>query len=138
MAKFVLAKTIEARKLNRRTRLATGEPPVTIPYGGIIENPEQERDTAYFTYLGELHLCPHEVLQAALEKAPAQNRGQPGVSTGGHPRQSPIPVFRWETISSTHGEVRRAKVPGGWLVAVGGGVAFLPDPEHGWDGGTLS
>jgi hypothetical protein len=36
---------------------------------------------------------------------------------------------------------KRAKVPGGWLVAVGifggGGVTFYPDPKHEWDGRSL-
>jgi hypothetical protein len=39
----------------------------------------------------------------------------------------------------------RAKVAGGWLVIVSGlggpsgvrGVAFYPDPDHTWDGGTM-
>jgi hypothetical protein len=34
----------------------------------------------------------------------------------------------------------RAAVPGGWLVflmAGGVAVAFCPDPDHEWDGGTL-
>jgi hypothetical protein len=38
----------------------------------------------------------------------------------------------------------RAKVPGGWLVAVVSGtvnshtaVCFVPDPEHRWDGSSL-
>ena len=40
-------------------------------------------------------------------------------------------------------EVRRAKTPGGWLVlatwgAGRGGLTFYPDPEHRWDGGSLS
>ncbi|WP_071789104.1 hypothetical protein [Leptolyngbya sp. Heron Island J] len=39
--------------------------------------------------------------------------------------------------------VWRAKVPGGWIIAIrcggseGGGVTFYPDPHHQWDGGTL-
>lgn len=36
--------------------------------------------------------------------------------------------------------IYRAKVPGGWLVrtsATGDGIAFLPDPEHRWDGASL-
>jgi len=37
--------------------------------------------------------------------------------------------------------VYRAKVPGGWLVATkdsdSGGVTFLPDPNHEWDGSSL-
>ena len=38
----------------------------------------------------------------------------------------------------------RAKVPGGWLVTIGGssavdrGITFYPDPEHKWDGGSLN
>lgn len=32
----------------------------------------------------------------------------------------------------------RAKVPGGWLVVYdGNGMAFLPDPNHKWDGSSL-
>jgi hypothetical protein len=34
----------------------------------------------------------------------------------------------------------RARVSGGWLVALlssGVAMAFYPDPEHTWDGGTL-
>ncbi len=39
------------------------------------------------------------------------------------------------------GNVYRAKVPGGWLVVVvdnASGVTFYPDPEHNWDGGSLT
>ena len=45
------------------------------------------------------------------------------------------PLLRWET--------ERAKVPGGWLVLsqfhIGGahGLAFVADPNHSWDGGSL-
>lgn len=40
-------------------------------------------------------------------------------------------------------EVRRAKVRGGWLVLASwgdgrGGLTFLPDPAHAWDGGSDS
>ena len=36
----------------------------------------------------------------------------------------------------------RAKVPGGWLVAISFGIdtlsfTFYPDPEHRWDGTSL-
>ena len=37
--------------------------------------------------------------------------------------------------------VKRAKVPGGWLVLImthnGSGVTFYPDPNHLWDGNSL-
>ena len=39
--------------------------------------------------------------------------------------------------------VYRAQIPGGWLVSVQSGiygafaVTFVPDPEHGWDGGSI-
>jgi hypothetical protein len=40
-------------------------------------------------------------------------------------------------------QVYRARVPGGWLVTIRSsynnnpGIAFLPDPAHAWDGGSL-
>jgi hypothetical protein len=36
--------------------------------------------------------------------------------------------------------IYRAKIPGGWLVAMrpNDQLAFVPDPEHEWDGGSLS
>ncbi|MEM9511073.1 MAG: hypothetical protein AAF978_00060 [Cyanobacteria bacterium P01_E01_bin.48] len=54
----------------------------------------------------------------------------------------------WEKLECTNQPVGglgawRAKVPGGWLVAVrcgggeGAGVTFYPDPEHQWDGSSL-
>jgi len=139
MPKFTLSKTIEARKLNERTRIPTTGPPVTIPYGAIIANVEQDRDVDNFTYLGEWYQCRHELLQEVLQKtgvgaaakpAEAQAAPRPGVA-------EPAPEaaeakLKWEAIPSDYGEVRRAKVPGGWLVAAGGGVTFLPDPGHEW------
>lgn len=44
--------------------------------------------------------------------------------------------IRWETIPS-NGTTQRAKVPGGWLVAAGNGLAFVPNPGHEWDGSSL-
>jgi len=61
----------------------------------------------------------------------------------------------WEPLAETypkgtagpHGFTYRAKVPGGWLVAtwagtpanqgMGGGVAFVPDPNYGWEDETF-
>ncbi len=62
------------------------------------------------------------------------------------------PVLTWETVVTERQEggilssaylTERAKVPGGWLVIsqfhIGGahGMAFLPDPNHTWNGGSL-
>ena len=44
-------------------------------------------------------------------------------------------ALEWEEIGGRL-EADRAKIPGGWLVAVGsgngGGVTFVPDPNHEW------
>ena len=57
----------------------------------------------------------------------------------------------WEELKSSRSEgggmftmtwkVHRTKVPGGWLVLVmhnTSGLTFYPDPEHKWDGGSLT
>lgn len=59
-----------------------------------------------------------------------------------------MPELIWEKLNCKNQPfgglgIWRAKVPGGWLVAVrsggskGGGVTFYPDPKHQWDGGSL-
>ncbi|MDB9529485.1 hypothetical protein PN498_26075 [Oscillatoria sp. CS-180] len=59
-----------------------------------------------------------------------------------------IAEFHWEKLDCKNQPAGglgawRAKVPGGWLVAIrcgggeGGGVTFYPDPYHQWDGGTM-
>ena len=52
--------------------------------------------------------------------------------------------MKWEKLKSGRffESIRRAKVPGGWLivVVVGGataGLTFYPDPKHEWSGETL-
>lgn len=52
--------------------------------------------------------------------------------------------FEWEKLEGipVQPEVQRAKVSGGWLVfamkGYAGGLSFLPDPNHRWDGGTYA
>ncbi len=58
-----------------------------------------------------------------------------------------IPVLSWHKLECENGPNRayRTKVPGGWLMTVkyhymesiGGGVTFIPDPNHEWDGYSL-
>ena len=67
MAKCELTKTIEAIKLNKRTMRPLGELPVTIPYGAVIEDVTQDRDSRRFFYLGEPYECPESVIASALD-----------------------------------------------------------------------
>ena len=55
--------------------------------------------------------------------------------------------IEWQELSNSGNvhagvETFRAKVPGGWLVIAsnkqGVGVTFLPDPDHTWDGNSVS
>ena len=59
-------------------------------------------------------------------------------------------ALKFQTIVSSDGEmmVRRAKVPGGWLVTAatsrvfgnnvdGVGLTFVPDAKHEWNGSSL-
>jgi hypothetical protein len=51
-------------------------------------------------------------------------------------------AIEWEEISDSNDSilVRRAKIPGGWLVFAysytleATGLTFVPDPNHEWDG----
>ena len=132
MAKFELTKTIEARKLNKRTGIPLSEPPLSIPFGAIVEDPAEDRDVVKFTYLGEPYQCPEEVFRVAsapIGAAPAAPKGPAAAAP-------PPPKLQWEGLSAEG--VRRAKVPGGWLVAIGAGaLTFYPDPDHTWDGASL-
>jgi hypothetical protein len=139
MPKFELIKSIEVTPLNKRTGIPTSDPPVTIPYGAIVENAEQDRDFEKFTYLGQPYRCPREVFQAAVgTEAPA-----PAVATAADalPRPADRLCLLWLEVPSSAYTTRRAKVPGGWLVSVSGsagdGLAFYPDPQHVWNGASL-
>jgi len=59
------------------------------------------------------------------------------------------PQLVWHKLNSSSsggeffklGDVYRTKVPGGWLVMITNnarGLIFYPDPEHNWDGGSLT
>ena len=133
MAKFQLTKTIEARKLNKRTRVPTSEPAATIPFGGIIDDLTEEGDLIKFAYLGEPYQCLAGVLKVAI--APVETlapAAPPPPSEPGEERRAEASL-RWEELRSSHGVVLRAKVPGGWLVRIGSeAITFYPDPEHRW------
>lgn len=69
----------------------------------------------------------------------------PGASRAQDRFARPRQPLRWEYVSGTPA-ISRARVPGGWLVTVEQattrgpfqtGIAFYPDPEHRWDGGSI-
>lgn len=136
MPKFSLVKTIEARKLNQRTGVPASGPAMTVPFGAIIDNVDLEGDTRRFTYQGELYRVAEDVLLSAVDG------GAAAMANGGTAAAAPAPAGRpaparieWTELPSSHHQVLRAGVPGGWLVSTGaGGLAFYPDPDHAWDG----
>jgi hypothetical protein len=98
-----------------------------------------------FNYVGELYSCKSEVLRAAshsLDGPPAASVASS--SSGVAAASAPAPVeatFVWEKLNSGSLSTWRAKLPGGWLVAIGEGatrgIAFYSDASHTWDGRTL-
>jgi hypothetical protein len=133
--KFELTKSIEARRLNPRTGAPSSDPPVTIPYGALIDKLTSDRDMDRFHYLLQPYQCPHSILAAAIvEVAPAS----PMAATAAEAAPAAGPRLTWELLESDGVRCQRAKVPGGWLVLVGnGGLAFYPDAVHSWDGASL-
>jgi len=75
--------------------------------------------------------------------------GPPGLaSTAAFGQEAPAEKLKWERLAGNPqwGTVHsRSKIPGGWLVeslyssasGIGEGLAFVPDPEHKWDGNSL-
>ena len=53
------------------------------------------------------------------------------------------PVLNWQKLKSRNNkhtpELYRTAVPGGWLISQSetGGLVFIPDPNHEWDGDSL-
>jgi hypothetical protein len=146
LIKLELNKSIEARRLNKRTGAPTTDPEAVIPYGAFVENVEADRDFERFTYLGELYQCPHKLLASATDprawkaqSAPAAESAAPAASSAGQPATA-TPRLQWEPLDSSHVPLLRAKVKGGWLIATGSGsaLAFYPDPGHEWDGTSLA
>jgi hypothetical protein len=135
MPKFEVTKTVEAVKLNRRTLAPLGEPAVTLPYGAIIDDLTEDRDFYRFVYLMEPYRCKADSVRGALKPigdAVLPSSGE----TDAAPAESglPKPALVFENL---RGGCSRAKVPGGWLVSNGAGLAFVPDPSHVWNGGSL-
>jgi hypothetical protein len=150
MAKFSLNKSIEAHKLHANTLTPLPGPDVTIAFGALIERVEFDRDMVRFRFLGELFGCKREALasaldpgalDAALAPAPAPASKPPVPAKAAEPAKvvAETGELRWQAVNSSGGPaLLRAKVPGGWLVSSGSGIAFYPDPGHAWDGASLA
>lgn len=140
MAKAELIKSMEARKLNNRTRFTLAEAPVTLNYGAILDEIVENGEMVEFMYLGQAYSCKSEVMRAASvplgEGVPTVEAQAARSNTAAEP-----PSFVWESLRSGSIPTQRAKLPGGWLIAVGDSgrrsIAFYPDPDHAWDGKTL-
>ena len=122
MAKYEITKSIDVDEINKRSGLPTGKKR-TLPFGAIIQDRVDDRDMERFTY-------------RLIGDAPV-------ASGGASPSSPPSPVTRpeyrlkWEAMHSSI-PASRCKVPGGWMVSVtNGGLTFLPDAEHSWDGASV-
>jgi hypothetical protein len=140
---LTLNKSIAATHLNKKTGVPWSEPEGNIPFGAIVEYIGADRDNEKFTYLGELYRCPSDRLASALDGGKIPREGQ---ATGPKSVQEPGPAanpapsatLRFEALAAGSYAIARAKVPGGWLVAIGGtGLVFYPDPEHEWNGESI-
>ncbi len=91
----------------------------------------------------------------AAETAPARGKRSPNKTQTKEPRMvlskllfgggssRRTPVLEWQKLKSRNNkhtpELYRTAVPGGWLISQSetGGLVFLPDPDHDWDGDSL-
>ena len=130
MSKYTTTKFVEAALLNKNTGMPTSKR-IDLPFGAIIQDPVESDGFLRFVYLGEHYHVPladiqgyyHPIAQPGAKTASAEADEAPAA-----PRS-----LEFQTLKSNL-SVKRAKVPGGWLVSIGEGVAFVPDPGHKWDG----
>ena len=139
-----LIKPIEAIKVHPRSGLPLGGPDVTVPYGALIEHLGSDRDREKFSYLGEHYTCTRERFLSATAapkpepKSATAAAAAPAVEDEETPEADEGPRLEWEQLRSKDFTVRRAAIPGGWLVAVhGGGLTFVPDARHEWNGASV-
>lgn len=156
--KYRVTKMVEARKLHPKSLIPLSEPPLQLPFTAILEGVTLERDNYRFYYLGLPYQCPQKVMKSAIEKiednvvqaAPEADEEDGGIeevvakatAPAAKPAAPPPPDaaegFVWQQVTTNHGALQRAKVPGGWLVKLQqSGICFYPDAGHKWDGSTL-
>ncbi|HEY3742493.1 MAG TPA: hypothetical protein VGL53_21740 [Bryobacteraceae bacterium] len=67
MAKAELTKTIEARRLNKRTMRPISNDPFPIPYGAIVDLLQEDGDQMQFMYLGEPYESKADTVTLAVK-----------------------------------------------------------------------
>lgn len=144
MAKYELTKSVEAQKLNKRTGIPLTEPPTTIPYGAILDDVREDGDHFRFTYLTNLYQVRKDVVRGALQPIDQPATAGEGAAVNAEERSSapaaaakPALIFEPLHVKGA-AALSRARIPGGWLVAGGGGaLAFVPDAFHEWNGASI-
>jgi len=139
MAKFETLKTLEAIKVNKKTGIQQSQR-INLSFGSIIEDPFEERDCLRFLHLGEMYDVKLSEISGyykviggpASDPAPVP-KAEPAAKK---PEAPAGPSLKFETLKSNM-TASRAKIPGGWLVAIGHGVTFVPDESHYWDGNSI-
>ena len=135
MAKFETLKTLEAIKVNKKTGIQQSQR-INLSFGAILEGVLDNRDCLRFLHLGEMYdvkLSEISGYYKAIGGVSAEPAAAPASKVDPTP---PAPSLKFEKLRSNIG-VSRAKIPGGWLVAVGESVTFVPDESHYWDGTSL-
>ncbi len=138
MAKYEITKSIDVDEMNKRSGMPTGKKR-TLPFGAIIQDRVEDRDLERFTYLGDLYRTKSEELNAAVRLIGEASAfaSATASSTGSSPAAKPEYKLKWEAIHSSI-PASRCKVPGGWLVSItNGGLTFMPDADHVWDGSSV-
>lgn len=146
MAKYETLKLVEALKVNPKTGVQLTQRQ-EIPFGAIIENPHEVRGFLRFGYLGQ----PYDVPYPDIEGYYKLIGGPPATASANVPaavvtpepqslsNPSPKPDrprLQFEALNANIA-VSRARIPGGWLVAAGHGITFVPDAGHDWDGTSI-
>lgn len=132
MAKYATTKMVEALLVNDTTGARTSSR-IELPYGSVIEDAVEQDRYLRFTYLGKTYDVKLPDIEGYYQPIGGAAARKASTSDASAPPAEPKPSLRFETVESNLA-VKRARVPGGWLVAAGNGVAFVPDAGHKWDG----